>query len=533
MSKLAPAFCCFWLFATGVASQTPVTFSGSGTGPFMGNFESGSVVATASGVSLSPGGMPTIIVNNNLSFEPDQIVSINDNGNNGVSITYQFTNALFGIGDAFLVTSVGGERDVTVESQIFGNAVDANWQVRDVIGDPLVFDDDGAGINATLSGVMNNPAGVLLTPTVNGIDTLILSWRGNGSSNYGLISGLLSGPTTQLIKNGSFEVAGPLQQTLVEDPLDPEKFTAANSLPGVINHNTGNGRLVTEAPYYRDETDKDTVYTLNNGSTALAYWTTVSAAEGDTTDWVHSLNYAATDGVRSMDLNGTPGPGGVAQTVDVVPGTRYLLEFDLAGNPRGLEDISADQFFGTGQPPTAPESFTVSIEADVDGAKQAFAFEVTDQSPTAPGWQRQSWELNAFDDEMLLQLLSTTDPLYIQPDVLVDFGPVIDNVSLVEIGVAGDYNSDGAVDAADYTVWRDNFGVTGLLAFSGADGNGDGDVSAEDYQVWHTNFGRGYLDNTPVNIQSVPETCSLSLFTLTFGVAIVAIRPQLARSHQA
>ena len=31
------------------------------------------------------------------------------------------------------------------------------------------------------------------------------------------------------------------------------------------------------------------------------------------------------------------------------------------------------------------------------------------------------------------------------------------------VGLAGDYNDDGVVDAADYTVWRDNLGGTSLL----------------------------------------------------------------------
>ena len=47
--------------------------------------------------------------------------------------------------------------------------------------------------------------------------------------------------------------------------------------------------------------------------------------------------------------------------------------------------------------------------------------------------------------------------------------------------LAGDYNADGVVDAADYTVWADNFGSSTNLA---ADGNGDGVVDAADYTMW-------------------------------------------------
>jgi serralysin len=51
----------------------------------------------------------------------------------------------------------------------------------------------------------------------------------------------------------------------------------------------------------------------------------------------------------------------------------------------------------------------------------------------------------------------------------------------------GDYNHNGKVDAADYTVWRDTSGRTGLgLA---ADGDGNGMVDSADYSLWKTNFG--------------------------------------------
>lgn len=54
--------------------------------------------------------------------------------------------------------------------------------------------------------------------------------------------------------------------------------------------------------------------------------------------------------------------------------------------------------------------------------------------------------------------------------------------------LAGDFNGDGTVDLADYTVWRNNFGATdeSTLNWSG-DGNGGVDVA--DYQLWKQNFG--------------------------------------------
>ena len=52
--------------------------------------------------------------------------------------------------------------------------------------------------------------------------------------------------------------------------------------------------------------------------------------------------------------------------------------------------------------------------------------------------------------------------------------------------LAGDYNDNGTVDAADYVVWRDTLGSTTMLA---ADGDEDGDVDQHDYTVWRRTFG--------------------------------------------
>lgn len=52
--------------------------------------------------------------------------------------------------------------------------------------------------------------------------------------------------------------------------------------------------------------------------------------------------------------------------------------------------------------------------------------------------------------------------------------------------IQGDYNSDGRVDAADYTVWRDSLESEGDLT---ADGNGDRVVDQADRALWASNYG--------------------------------------------
>lgn len=86
--------------------------------------------------------------------------------------------------------------------------------------------------------------------------------------------------------------------------------------------------------------------------------------------------------------------------------------------------------------------------------------------------------------------------------MLVDYVRVWHRTS----GVAGDYNGDGVVDAADYVAWRKSVGQTGIGL--PADGSGNGTVGDSDYDTWRANFG-----NSPASgagaaasaIMAVPE----------------------------
>lgn len=72
--------------------------------------------------------------------------------------------------------------------------------------------------------------------------------------------------------------------------------------------------------------------------------------------------------------------------------------------------------------------------------------------------------------------------------------------------LGGDYNDDGVVDAADYTVWRDNLGAADE---SSLNGNGDGanGVDSADYTLWVANFG---MESTTATV-AIPEPSSLLL----------------------
>ena len=96
-------------------------------------------------------------------------------------------------------------------------------------------------------------------------------------------------------------------------------------------------------------------------------------------------------------------------------------------------------------------------------------------------------------------------------------------ISLAAAGLTGDYNGNGIVDAADYTVWRDTLGSTTNLA---ANGNGNMVIDAGDLTVWQANFG-ATLGSGAHEAAAVPEPRSLAL--LLFGLPFLASAPLSVR----
>lgn len=88
-------------------------------------------------------------------------------------------------------------------------------------------------------------------------------------------------------------------------------------------------------------------------------------------------------------------------------------------------------------------------------------------------------------------------------------------VAFIPEDLPGDYNDDGVVDAADYTVWRDSVGDTGPNL--PADGTGslgvpDGVVNELDYAYWRDHFGDTSEGGAGgANQASVPEPTSALL----------------------
>jgi hypothetical protein len=79
--------------------------------------------------------------------------------------------------------------------------------------------------------------------------------------------------------------------------------------------------------------------------------------------------------------------------------------------------------------------------------------------------------------------------------------------------LAGDFNGNSTVDAADYAVWRDGLGIIFM---------------PNDYLVWRAHFGQSAGSGAvlpPVEHQTVPEPTTLWMFGFGIVVAICRCRP--------
>lgn len=95
-------------------------------------------------------------------------------------------------------------------------------------------------------------------------------------------------------------------------------------------------------------------------------------------------------------------------------------------------------------------------------------------------------------------------------------------------GQTGDYNGDGVVNAADYTVFRDNLGGDASSAFAAGtrDGAASGPIGLDDYAAWKANFGEG----TPVGFAAaIPEPASFTVVALGVCLAVKRGRRAAAR----
>ena len=96
------------------------------------------------------------------------------------------------------------------------------------------------------------------------------------------------------------------------------------------------------------------------------------------------------------------------------------------------------------------------------------------------------------------------------------------DLQVMMAALAGDYNKNGTVDAADYVVWRGTLGSTSNLA---ADGNGNNVIDAGDYTVWRSHFGQT-AGSGSVTSGAIPEPATLAMLLVgTLAIIFLLCRP--------
>jgi hypothetical protein len=153
----------------------------------------------------------------------------------------------------------------------------------------------------------------------------------------------------------------------------------------------------------------------------------------------------------------------------IVPGTDELI-------PGGLIDESAED--------TNPSDGVDTGRVHAHLANQLIADGTPPQGVYMIAWQARSEGFETSEPFLFVHRTSTiSNPVrdlaatWAEENIDLMFGPAL----------PGDYNDDGVVDAADYTVWRNSLGTNIALPNEDASLNV---VDAEDYAVWKLNYGQ-------------------------------------------
>jgi fibronectin-binding autotransporter adhesin len=93
------------------------------------------------------------------------------------------------------------------------------------------------------------------------------------------------------------------------------------------------------------------------------------------------------------------------------------------------------------------------------------------------------------------------------------------HVTTPVVGLPGDFNSDGKVDAGDYVTWRKNNGTNNALANDGGLGT---PIGPGHYDLWRANFGNPPGAGSGLGGAAVPEPSTIALVLI--GLTALAFR---------
>ena len=187
-------------------------------------------------------------------------------------------------------------------------------------------------------------------------------------------------------------------------------------------------------------------------------------------------------------------PGTLSISGDYIQGAAATLQIELGGTVRG------DEY----------DAMIVSGDVTLDGSLDVLAiggyapqagdlFDILDFEPA---------NLSGLFDNVSLPALAS-DLEWDQTN-LYTTGELL--VSLAPSQISGDFNYDGIVDAADYTLWQDNLGLDSSVL--NGNGSGGATVVQADYDLWKTHFGQSTAGGSQADPVPEPATLLLALLAL-------------------
>lgn len=198
---------------------------------------------------------------------------------------------------------------------------------------------------------------------------------------------------------------------------------------------------------------------LDAGSTAMPGWL-VTRGQIDivTTAWQQ------VDGLRSLDLNGSPGSGGIAQTFATTPNRDYSISFYVAGNGGSAPAIK-------------------TIWVTVGGQTGGVQFDNTGTSYANMKWTKYIYGFRATGASATLEFYSGTPSSF--------GGPALDDVVVRPSSCTPDLNYDAFVDDADFSMFvraYDQFFCLGGIPGCPGDFNFDTFVDDADFVIFITAY---------------------------------------------
>lgn len=368
-----------------------------------------------------------------------------------------------------------------------------------------------AGSHTTLSsvGAVNNVQGLLKIQTSGG-------YTPASGETWELLSGAsISGPGFVIDSSLTTVADGLRYRTQVNNVPGGQVMELLYEAAATLRVNTDSGELTLLSE--SGETIDLVGYTIHSPSGSFTPANYNSLADQGATGWENAgatpTNLSELNPVSSLALNATAVSLGASV---YTPPTRFgetpdvSFEYGVDGGASVLEGIveltgsvainnlllTVDPTTGEAQL-TNSSPFTIEIAAytiqSESGSLDASSWTSLDSQSVA-GWDA---GLSASDEFALSEFVPEDPASTLAPGQTYSLGNIFQvgseedltiDFALLAPGLSGDFNGDGQVDAADYTLWRDNLGNTDESAINN---NGDGGgITASDYTIWASNYGK-------------------------------------------